>query len=76
MEPATTDETESKLVLSLVRERQHFPEFVPPHMVVSVGGNSERWRPRGRESNSSMGQIDRSYREGLETDRIAEWGFA
>ena len=77
-------ETESRPVISIVRERQlrlyghvaRLPEVDPAHRVLSVRDNPEWRRPRGRPRNSWLGKIDRSCRELFGIGRMTAWGLA
>ncbi len=77
-------ETESRLVISIVRERQlqlyghvvGLPDVDPAHRVRSVRDNPGWRRPIGRPRNSWLGEVDRSYQELLGMGRMVAWGLA
>lgn len=74
-----SDETESRPVISLVREHQlrlyedfvRFPDVDPAQRVVYVGGNREWRRPTGSQHSWWMGLVDRSCQKGLGLDSVA-----
>lgn len=77
-------ETESRPVISIVRERQlrlyghvaRFPDVDPTHRVLSTRDNPEWRRPRGRPRNSWLRKVDHTCREVFGMGRADAWEFA
>ena len=77
-------ETESRLITSIVRQRQlrlyrhvaRYPEADPASRVISERDNPEWRRPRERPQSSWLGQVDASCWELIGMGRELAWGLA